>query len=139
VTEDIGTNPDHKTRVTLENQVGTALAVSDDDGTFDGRVIYDHVFSWTFPGSGPTLTNPARINIEALSVPGAPGGYRNQLILDWIEIRYRRLFQAESDALVFDCPTRTSSSRSTGCPAPTSRSTRSPGGSGCREWSTRSA
>jgi hypothetical protein len=101
--EDSATYPDHKTRVTLKNSAGTSLTSQDDNGTFDGRTLYTHDFVWTYPGSGPLLTSPAQVTIDALSVAGS-AGYFNQLILDWIEIRYRRTFTASADQLTFDFP-----------------------------------
>lgn len=104
LTEDAGTNPDHKSRVALKNSSGQTLQSNDDDGTFDGRTLHVHDFTWSYPGSGPVLTDPAQVTIDALTVPGAPGSYKNQFILDFIEVRYRRLFQASGDALAFDWP-----------------------------------
>jgi len=104
ITEDSSTNPDHKSRVTLKNSSGQSLQSNDDNGTFDGRTLYTHDFTWSYPGSGPVLTDPAQVTIEALSVPGAPASYKNQFILDFIEIRYRRLFKASDDGLTFDWP-----------------------------------
>ena len=96
--------PDHHSRVTLATGGGTALATNDDDGTFDGRSIYVHDFA--YDGSGAGLTNPAQITIESLTVPGAPppGQYWSQMVPDWMEVRYRRVFQASSDVLTFDYP-----------------------------------
>ncbi len=104
ITEDASLQPDHKSRVTLKNDAGQTLASQDDDGSFDGRALFTHDFTWTHPGSGPTLSDPAQVTIEALSVPGAPASYRNQFILDFVEIRYRRAFQASGNALTFDWP-----------------------------------
>jgi hypothetical protein len=101
ISEDFNTLPDHHSRITLKTNTGTTLATNSDDGTFDGRSIYVHDFA--YPGTGAGLTNPAQITIDALSVAGSVG-YFNQLILDWIEIRYHRLFQASSDVLTFDYP-----------------------------------
>lgn len=98
LTENVNLFPDHKSRVSLQNSSSQTLATNDDDGTFDGRMIYTHDFTWS--GTGGTLTNPAQVFIEAR--PIASGNH--QMILDWVEIRYRRLFQASGDVLVFDWP-----------------------------------
>ncbi|HZN53680.1 MAG TPA: C25 family cysteine peptidase, partial [Candidatus Polarisedimenticolaceae bacterium] len=103
VTEDSGTPSDHKSRITFKNSGAAILATNDDDGSFDGRMIFTHDFTWTFPGSGPQLTEPAQVTIDARPVAAGPN-YFNQLILDWIEIRYRRTFQASGDVLTFDWP-----------------------------------
>jgi hypothetical protein len=94
---------DHKTRLTLKNGSGTALTTNNDDGTFDGRMIYTHDFTWTYPGSGATLTGPAQVVIDALSVAGS-AQYKNQIILDFAELQYKRTFQASADTLTFDYP-----------------------------------
>ncbi len=101
LTEDFATLPDHHSRITLKTGSGTTLATNNDDGTFDGRNIYVHTF--TYPGTGVGLTDPAQVTTDALTVSGSVG-YANQMILDWIEIRYRRVFQASSDLLKFDYP-----------------------------------
>jgi hypothetical protein len=101
LSEEFATLPDHHSRITLKTNTGTTLATNNDNGTFDGRSLYVHDFS--YPGTGPGLTNPAQVTIDALSVAGS-AAYANQFILDWIEIRYRRLFQATSDVLTFEYP-----------------------------------
>ena len=99
--EDSTIFPDHHDTVTFKNQSGQALAVSNDDGTWDGRTIYVHDFTWTYPGSGATLTDPAQIQIDLANLGGA---YKNQVILDYAEIKYKRTFQASSDLLTFTWP-----------------------------------
>ena len=99
--EDANIFPDHLSRVTLTTSADALLATNNDDGTFDGRSIYTHSFDWTYPGSGPGLTNPAKVVLEVL--PVSPG-YSNQAILDWIEIKYRRSFVAAGDTLTFAWP-----------------------------------
>ncbi len=99
-TESSTVTPDHHTRVTLLNGTNQTLATNDDDGSFDGRVTYLHDFTWTYPGSGPTASDPVRVRLEAL--PIASG--HHSVILDWIEVRYRRTFQASGDVLTFDWP-----------------------------------
>jgi hypothetical protein len=98
VTENASLFPDHKTRVTLQNASSQTLLANDDDGTFDGRVLYTHDFAW--PGTPGTLTSPANVLIEARAVTTGT----HQVILDWVEVRYRRTFQASSDALTFSWP-----------------------------------
>ncbi|HEX4825674.1 MAG TPA: C25 family cysteine peptidase [Candidatus Polarisedimenticolaceae bacterium] len=102
LTEDT-TASDHKTRITLKNASSATLATNNDDGTFDGRMVYTHDFTWTYPGSGAALSDPAQVTIDALAVAGS-AGYKNQIILDFIEIHYKRSFQATGDALTFDWP-----------------------------------
>ncbi len=94
--------PDHHSRITLQydSAPGHDLATNDDDGTFDGRMVYTHDFTWTYPGSGPQLLNPAYVKSEAVAI----SGISNVLTLDFVEIRYRRAFTASSDALTFDYP-----------------------------------
>jgi hypothetical protein len=99
--EDGATFPDHHSRITLKTNSGTTLLTDNDNGTFDGRNIYVHDF--TYHGTGAGLTNPAQVTLDDLAVTASPG-YLSEMITDWIEIRYRRLFQASSDALVFDYP-----------------------------------
>ncbi len=96
--EDASVFPDHATRVTLQNTSNQNLQVDNDDGTFDGRMIYDHDFPWSGTGLGST----ARVKLEVLSPPN--GAVRNDAILDFIEIRYRRLFEAAGDTLTFSWP-----------------------------------
>jgi len=96
--------PDHKSRITFKNASGQTLATQNDDGTWDGRTIFTHDFTWTFPGSGSTLTQPAQVQIDALSVSGNDLNYKNQFYLDFIEVRYKRTFVAASDTLTFDWP-----------------------------------
>ncbi len=98
LSENFNLAPDHKTRVTLQNASNVTLATNDDDGTFDGRTLYTHDFTW--PGTGGTLTDPAKVRIDAR--PIASGTH--QVILDWVEVKYRRLFLAEGDELVFAWP-----------------------------------
>ena len=92
--EDATVFPDHRTKVSLLNATNQILATSNDDGTFDGRTIYTHDFSYT-PGSA--VTNPVNVKLETLT-----SGTVNRVILDWIEVRYRRAFAAASDTLTFD-------------------------------------
>jgi hypothetical protein len=103
ITEDAATPSDHRSKITLQNASLQLLTTNNDDGTFDGRTIYTHDFTWTFPGSGSVLTSPAQVKIEALNVNGSQG-YTNQFYPDFVEIRYKRSFQATGDALTFDFP-----------------------------------
>jgi len=96
--EDSGVFPDHSTRVTLRTQSNQTLATDDDDGTFDGRTIYLHDFTYT--PSGPQITGTMKVELEVLPT-SAPS---NDVILDWIEIWYRRSFAASGDALTFSWP-----------------------------------
>lgn len=103
LSEDANTYPDHHSRITLKNSVSSSLKVDNDDGTFDGRTLYTHDFTWTYPGSGAAISDPAQVTIDALSVAG-PAGYKNQFILDYIELQYNRTFQASGDTLTFTYP-----------------------------------
>jgi hypothetical protein len=96
--EDVSVFPDHTTRVTLEDAGQQVLAIDNDDGTFDGRTLYLHDF--VFTPSGSQVTPTVNVKLEALS-NAAPS---NDVILDWIEIVYRRAFSAVGDVLVFDWP-----------------------------------
>lgn len=91
-------DPDHHTRVVLRNAALDALETH--DAMFDGRVLQLHDFIWTYPGSGPQLSSPARVDLEAMVVPGA----ENDVILDYVQIEYRRSFTAEGDLLFFEWP-----------------------------------
>jgi hypothetical protein len=101
--EDVTTFPDHRTAVTLKTSSDVTLATNPDNGTFDGRTVYTHTFGWTYPGSGPVMTNPAKVSLDVQVVVGAPG-YSNATILDWVEVTYRRSFMASGDALEFTWP-----------------------------------
>jgi len=100
VSEDEAIFPDHATRVQLRNASNQTLATQDDDGTFDGRTLYLHAFGWTWPGSGAQASDPAKIRIEART--SADAGH--QVIVDWVEVVYRRSFAASGDTLVFSWP-----------------------------------
>jgi peptidase C25-like protein/fibronectin type III domain protein len=98
ITESITLSPDHHTRVTLLNQSAQVLATNDDLGTFDGRTVYTHDFTW--PGSPGVSSASVQVRLEAR--PISVGSH--QVMLDRIEVRYRRLFQAAGDTLTFDWP-----------------------------------
>jgi hypothetical protein len=88
----------HLPRATLKNSSDAVLAV--DDGTFQGRSLHLHDFTWTYVGPDE-LTDPAKIELELLPVPNVD---TNETILNWVEIRYRRSFTAAGESLVFDWP-----------------------------------
>jgi hypothetical protein len=94
--------PDHKSRITFKNASGQTLSTQNDDGTWDGRTIFTYDFTW--PGTPLTLTQPAQVQIDALSVSANDSSYKNQFFLDFIEVRYKRTFAATSDTLTFDWP-----------------------------------
>jgi hypothetical protein len=102
-TEDPATYPDHKSKITLLNSLTQVLTTNNDDGTWDGRTIYTHDFTWTYPGSGNVLSSPAQVRMDDLVVAGSPG-FSNDFYLDFIEVRYKRNFQATGDTLTFDYP-----------------------------------
>ena len=101
LSEDNVTPSDHLSNVTFLN--ATTQLLTQNGGAFDGRMIFTHDFTWNYPGSGNVLTSPAQVKIDALSVVGS-SGYKNNFILDFVELRYKRLFQAVGDALTFDFP-----------------------------------
>jgi hypothetical protein len=90
--------PDHATLVTLLNATNEELA--SDAGTFDGRKLYLHEFTWDWPGSGAQLSSPAHVRLEAPSVAGTT----SRVALDWIEIDYRREFAVVGEELAFTWP-----------------------------------
>ena len=96
--EDFDVFPDHSTRVTLMTGTNQVLAIDNDDGTFDGRTLYLHDF--TFSPTGSEVTGTVKVKLEAL--PNAAPS--NDIILDWIEVVYRRSFLASGDGLVFEWP-----------------------------------
>jgi len=85
-------NPDHRTRITLNSNSSTTTTQD-----WDGETIFDHATS--APGS--ILTNPSTLRLE---VPAVPTLSLDQVIADYVEISYRRLFQADSDRLAFTFP-----------------------------------
>jgi hypothetical protein len=95
ISEEDDIDPDHLTRVTVENSSNQTLLV--DNQSFDGRVVFMHDVPWTF--SGFPLSDPVDVTTEVLSVGGS-----NDVFLDWIEIDYARSFTAIGDLLVFDWP-----------------------------------
>ena len=103
IDEDLTVSPDHPTRVTLRNNATQVLATN--DGSFDNRTLFTHQLAWTWPGSGATLSDPARVKLEVLSSAArCSGSPCNSVILDWIEIDYERAFTASGNKLVFDWP-----------------------------------
>ncbi|HEV8337327.1 MAG TPA: C25 family cysteine peptidase [Candidatus Polarisedimenticolia bacterium] len=85
-------NPDHRTRITL-NAVPATTTTQD----WDGELVFDHVTS----ASQSILTNPSTLHLEVPAVPTVP---LDQVVADYVEISYRRLFQAVSDRLAFAFP-----------------------------------
>jgi peptidase C25-like protein/fibronectin type III domain protein len=83
-------NPDHRTRITLNGVPGTTTTQD-----WDGEIIFDHTTS----ASSTILTNPSTLHLE---VPAVATLNLDQVIADYVEITYRRLFQAVSDSLRFD-------------------------------------
>lgn len=92
-------DPDHETRVTLKNGANQILAQSQQ--SFDGRAVDQHDVAWTWPGSGAQVGSPLRVQIESLVVGSQT---RNDVILDRIEIDYRRTFAAVGGRLDFAWP-----------------------------------
>jgi hypothetical protein len=83
-----GINPDHHTRVFVN---GHEVA----DATWDGRVEFLH--EATFPQSYLQEGD----NTVTVEVAGDTGGRVDSVFLNWIEIDYRREFEAEDDILYF--------------------------------------
>jgi hypothetical protein len=102
LSDDVDNPGDHPLQITLGTDLGTPLGSDSSGSAFDGRSIYTHDFTWNH-SSGATLTDPARVRIEAQLFSGTPG-YRNQVMLDWIEVHYKRGFGAIGDLLIFDWP-----------------------------------
>jgi hypothetical protein len=88
--------PDHHTRVSLLNSANTVLVQQDDDGTFDGRMLYNQTLPW----AGGSLTDPMRVRTEARPITTG----NHSVLLDWIEVKYRRTFAAAGDGLTFTWP-----------------------------------
>ncbi|ANM28918.1 hypothetical protein ABI59_03795 [Acidobacteria bacterium Mor1] len=97
LTEEEGTNPDHRTQITLLNTTDQTLAT--DDQTYDGRVMFTHDIPWSFSG-GAQLTSPLTVEIVPPTVVGA----QNQVMLNFIEVEYDRTFASLGDSLVFEWP-----------------------------------
>lgn len=94
-------NPDHQVLVTLKN--GSAQTLASAQSSFDDRTLHLAELDWTYPGSGAQLSTNAEVELKVLVNPGSPAP-ANDVILDWIEVRYRRSFQAVGDMLTFDWP-----------------------------------
>lgn len=108
VVDDNVVNPDHHTRVSLTD--GTNVLASQ-ELMFDGRTLALHELSWSWPGSGPALADPAVVRMEALPLGAgqtacvtSPTNVPNDVMPDWIEIDYPRAFVASGDELRFDWP-----------------------------------
>lgn len=95
--EDNGVAPDHTTRVTLANDASATLET--DEQSFDGRVDFDHDFTWTFAG-GDQASDPVRVTVEARPVPGVS----NQVWRDFVEVDYQRTFDVFGDVFEFEWP-----------------------------------
>lgn len=85
-------SPDHRTRITLNSNSSTTTTQD-----WDGETLFDHATS----AAGSVLTNPSTLRLE---VPAVPTISLDQVIADYVEISYRRLFQADSDRLAFTFP-----------------------------------
>ena len=86
ITEDFGVDPDHNTRLTVLNS--GAQVLQSDQQSFDGRTIFDHEFTWVYPGMGNALTDPVDVKLEVLPV----ATIRNDAILNEIDLTYDRTF-----------------------------------------------
>ena len=109
-------DPDHQTRVSLENDLSETLLLpggnpdnvgNENVGDHDGNKLYLHEFAWSHEPGDPELTDPLDVLLDATTFPGAcptGGGLLNENILNWIEIDYAREFRAVSDRLDFVYP-----------------------------------
>lgn len=107
VSECDGYAPDHASHVILKNSL-TGQTLNDNPGQFDGQSMFFHDFAWAHSGGGaPQLSDPldvvVRVDDLNFSCPGA-GNVKNDVLLDWIEVDYRRAFTASGDELIFDYP-----------------------------------
>jgi hypothetical protein len=109
--------PDHESCVKLENDLGQTLVLPggnpDNDGNqncrdLDGHELLLHDFSWTHSGGDPSMTDPMHVILDAADLPdvcpfnGSP--LNNEILLDYIEVDYRRSFTTTDDRLTFDYP-----------------------------------
>jgi len=85
-------NPDHRTRITL-NGSGATMNTLD----WDGETVVDQ----STTASQSILTNPSTLHLEVLAMSGVSV---DQVVPDYVEVSYRRLFQAVSDRLAFSFP-----------------------------------
>jgi len=116
VSECDGLSPDHASRVSLENDSMQTLILPAGDpnndgnenlGEFDGQSMFVHDFSWTHSGGDPELSDPVEVEIRVDDLTAScptGGAVRNDVLLDWVEIDYRRSFLATGDVLTFDYP-----------------------------------
>jgi hypothetical protein len=82
-------DPDHRTAVTVNGQSATR-----DEQTWDGETIFTHVKSFDQTYLAATTT----VRVEAMTVPIVS---LNEVILDYVVLKYYRLLQAESNSILF--------------------------------------
>ncbi len=92
-------DPDHLTRIELRNDLSQLVAT--DSESWDGRIIFDHDFSWTFGGGASISTS---MDVSIVAEPLGVSGLSNSIAMDWIEIDYRRGFVAAGGELIFQWP-----------------------------------
>jgi len=103
VTEDLLVTPDHRTRLTVRNASASTLTIQ--DAEFDGRTLFVHTIPWTFPGAGVQVTDPIQVGLEVLAAGATCGSTAcNTVILDFIEVDYRRAFSVQGEVLTFEWP-----------------------------------
>lgn len=116
-------DPDHITRVSVKNNLAQTLKLpvsdpnndgNDNVGMFDARTFFLHDFAWTHSGIQPIATNPLLVTLSVDDVVGCT----NDVLLDWIEIDYRRSFSAVGDTLTFDYPNGDADFQVTGLSGP---------------------
>lgn len=102
-------NPDHKSTVGLKNSsnVTLVLPASNPDnvanqnlGEFDAQEHFLHAFGWTHSGIQPQASDPLQVLVGVSNISGCA----NNVLLDWIEIDYRRSFASAGDRLTFTYP-----------------------------------
>jgi hypothetical protein len=116
VSECDGLSPDHASRVSLENASMQTLLLGAGDpnndgnenlGVFDGQTMFVHDFDWAHSNGDPELSDPVKVEIQVDDLTSScptGGTVRNDVLLDWVEIDYRRSFLATGDLLTFDYP-----------------------------------
>jgi hypothetical protein len=110
-------DPDKRSVVSLENDLDQPMILpagnpdnigNQNVGEFDGHELFLHDFAWTHSGGEPAITDPLDVIMDATDLTeicafnGA--GLTNDVLLDYIEIDYRRSFSTTTDTLAFDYP-----------------------------------
>lgn len=85
-------DPDHKTAITANGHSETR-----DEQEWDGETIFTHIkiFDQSY------LTSTTTVRIEAMTLDSPNESKLNEIILDYVDIKYYRFFQAVNDSLSF--------------------------------------